>query len=88
MLRPVREPALTRLPHVIALTGALAAALLVTGCGRKGPLDPPPGGWEIPAGTTGTQVSRTPARPAFDEEGKPVAPTGPKRKTPADWLID
>jgi predicted small lipoprotein YifL len=88
MLHRVREPALTRLSHVIALTGALAAALLVSGCGRKGPLDPPPGGWEIAPGTTSTPVTNRPAQPAFDEEGKPIAPTGPKRKTPADWLID
>ena len=79
---------MTRLPHILALIGALAAALLVAGCGRKGALDPPPGGWELSTGPTATPVTRTPARPAFDEAGKPIAPAGPKRKTPADWLID
>jgi predicted small lipoprotein YifL len=88
MLQPIREPALTRSLKVLALMGALAAALAVSGCGRKGPLDPPPGGWNLPPGPRATDVSNRPAPPAYDEQGKPIAPTGPKRQTPADWLID
>ena len=26
--------------------------------------------------------------PAYDEDGKPIAPEGPKRRTPIDWLLD
>jgi predicted small lipoprotein YifL len=48
----------------LVLMGALAAALAVGGCGRKGPLDAPPGGAaEVQAGgqpstQSGTAVSR------------------------------
>ena len=87
------EPALTPLPFFrLATIGALAvAACVLTGCGRKGPLDPPPGGWDLPQGTSQTPVSNRAAPPPpqeYDAEGKPVAPQGPKRRTPADWLLD
>jgi predicted small lipoprotein YifL len=75
-----------------AVVGALA--LTLTGCGRKGPLDPPPGGYVLDPLTTTTPVSgrgqvlQKRTGPAYDEEGKPIAPPGPKRRTPADWLLD
>ena len=71
--------------------GALAAAFLLSGCGRQGPLDPPPGGWAMEQRPGMTPVSRQPAPPApveYDAEGRPVAPVGPKRRIPPDWLID
>ena len=76
----------------LALVGAFALAL--AGCGRKGALDPPPGGYALERTTTTTPVTdrgeRLPPRtePVYDEEGKPIAPEGPRRRTPADWLID
>jgi predicted small lipoprotein YifL len=76
----------------LATVGVLAAACLLGACGRKGPLDPPPGGWDLPRATPGmTPVSNRPAAPAppeYDDAGRPIAPTGPKRRTPIDWLID
>ena len=75
-----------------AIAGALA--LTLGACGRKGPLDPPPGGYALEQNGTTTPVTGRgevlPKRtgPAYDENGKPIAPDGPKRRTPADWLLD
>jgi predicted small lipoprotein YifL len=77
--------------HRLAIIGVVAAACLLSACGRKGPLDPPPGGLALDSGTIRTPVtSRAGAAlpTEYDEEGKPVAPAGQKRKIPADWLID
>jgi predicted small lipoprotein YifL len=62
---------------------ALALALALAGCGRKGALDPPPGGL--------TEAQPT----AVGPDGRPVAaapapqpaPSGNKR-LPIDWLLD
>ncbi|HEY6024293.1 MAG TPA: lipoprotein [Pseudolabrys sp.] len=71
----------------IALIGALAASLGLTACGRKGPLDPPPG-----ASLAGDQ-----AAPAGDArygsavmgpDGKPLAPAGPNKRIPLDVLLN
>jgi predicted small lipoprotein YifL len=83
----------------IAVIGALGAALALSGCGRKGPLDPPPGAAAVsqPAqpATAGSVFSpiapqEAPASPpVFDARGRPVAPANaPKRHLPMDWLID
>lgn len=69
----------------IAAAGCLAA-LVLAGCGRKGPLDPPPGAWVTPQGMPMHREDGTQQR-ATDENGNPVA-SGPKRRIPADWLID
>ena len=82
----------------IAVIGALAAALALTGCGRKGPLDPPPGAASSqPAKPANTGFGLSPMAtqeapatpPSFDAQGKPVAPANaPKKRLPMDWLID
>ena len=92
------ESALSRSPRspgYSAVIGALALALPLAACGRKGPLDPPPGGSQLDAG-----VVRTPAtsrgekvppkyvQPEYDENGRPIPPPGQKKKLPIDWLID
>ena len=66
-----------------AVVAALALALALTGCGRKGALDPPPGGL--------TESQPTTVGP----DGQPVAaapaaqPTPPgKTRLPIDWLLD
>ncbi len=84
------EPTLTRSPFLrLTVIGALAAAFVLTGCGRKGPLDPPPGAWVTPPGTTPIPASQQPAaQPQTSPDGKPIAPTGPNRRLPGDWLID
>jgi predicted small lipoprotein YifL len=61
----------------LALAGALAAAFTLGACGRKGPLDPPPG-----ASLTGEQGAT-----AVGPDGKPV-PQGPKKRIPLDVLLN
>jgi predicted small lipoprotein YifL len=76
----------------LALVGAFA--LTLAGCGRKGALDPPPGGYALERATTTTPVTNRGESlgprtgPAYDDEGRPIAPEGAKRRTPADWLLD
>ena len=69
----------------VALAGALAAAMLLAGCGRKGPLEAPPSAQVVepvidPA--TGKRL------PVMSGAGYPIAPAGEKKRIPLDWLID
>ncbi len=61
MVREISEPAVSR-PNrssfSLAVIGALALALPLSACGRKGALDPPPGGSQLEAGTVRTPVTR------------------------------
>ena len=64
-----------RLAAICVLT--LALALTLSACGRRGPLDAPPG------------VVNTPQGPVqLDSEGKPLAPPGQKKRIPLDVLLD
>jgi predicted small lipoprotein YifL len=61
---------------------AIGAVLLVLGltlsaCGRRGPLDAPPGAVHTPQGVI-----------ELDSEGRPIAPPGQKKRLPIDWLLD
>ena len=82
----------------LAVIGALVAAFALSGCGRKGPLDPPPSA-AAPQPAKAASPSRgiglnpmareAPSSPAvFDSGGRPVAPKGEKKPLPIDWLID
>ena len=64
-----------------AILGALALALGLTlsACGRRGPLDAPPGA---------SSGAEQPADIQFDAQGRPLAPQGQKRRLPIDWLLD
>jgi predicted small lipoprotein YifL len=94
MLSSNLEPSVTRPvgPRLALIgIGALAVALLLAGCGRKGPLDPPPGGWEVPSRSGMTPVTNNPAPPApqeYDDEGRPIAPVGRNRRLPIDSLLN
>ncbi len=71
----------------LALIGALAASLGLAACGRKGPLDPPPGAslagdQSVPAG----DVKYGP--PVIGPDGKPIAPAGPNKRIPLDVLLN
>jgi predicted small lipoprotein YifL len=97
MVREISEPQLSRpnrLPFSFAVIGALALALSLAACGRKGALDPPPGGYQLDPSVTRTPVTRRgesapKEKPQdFDEDGRPIAPDGPKKKLPIDWLIN
>ena len=60
---------------------ALALGLTLSACGRKGPLDLPPG----------AQVFDTPEPPQpqqFDAQGRPLAPPGQRKRLPIDFLLD
>jgi predicted small lipoprotein YifL len=97
MLRTIQELLVTgSICFRAGMIGALAAALLLTGCGRKGPLDPPPGASGLQSGAPAQAPSATdPAGPPargmqkdFDDNGRPIAPTGQKQRLFLDWLLD
>lgn len=84
----------------LALIGALAATLGLAGCGRKGPLDPPPG-----ASLTGEPQANMPdmmsnnrgtpiggqakdGNPGVDANGQPLAPKGPDKHFVLDGLLN
>jgi predicted small lipoprotein YifL len=82
----------------IAILGTLGVALLLTACGRKGPLDLPPAEkTQQPAGQAAdSQPGASTAAPAAriapplenTIDARPLAPRGQKRKLPGDILID
>ena len=57
----------------------LALGLTLSACGRRGPLDPPPGA---------SSSLDQPAEIQTDAQGRPLAPVGQKRRLPIDWLLD
>ncbi|HWP26785.1 MAG TPA: lipoprotein [Xanthobacteraceae bacterium] len=71
----------------------MSVALLLSACGRKGPLDLPPTAAAQPSeegqAESGAAPGRRPAPPVeYGPDGRPLAPRGPKRQLPIDWLID
>ncbi len=61
----------------VASALVLALGLTLSACGRRGPLDPPPG------------VVNTPQGPVeLDAQGRPLAPPGEKKRLPIDLLLD
>ena len=70
-----------------ALIGLLALSLGLAACGRKGPLDPPPG-----ASLAGSQP-RPAGAPGYGSQpigpdGKPLAPAGVNKSIPLDVLLN
>jgi predicted small lipoprotein YifL len=63
----------------LAAIGVLLAALGLTlsACGRRGPLESPPGYVNTPQGPV-----------ELDAQGRPIAPPGEKKRLPIDWLLD
>ena len=84
----------------LALIGVLAAALGLAACGRKGPLDPPPGaslegepqpnapGLISSKGVRPIGSDDNPDNPGVDENGKPLAPKGPVKRIPLDNILN
>ena len=77
----------------------IVAALALAGCGRNGPLEPPPGP-AIPTPSVsqsqltqpdGTPIPGSPqdtaVKTGFDAEGRPVATPGPQRSFILDPLL-
>jgi predicted small lipoprotein YifL len=85
----------------LALIGALVASLGLAACGRKGPLDPPPGAsleGQPQASVPDLMSSKgfaTPiggqakdGNPGVGPDGQPLAPKGPKKSIPLDVLLN
>ncbi len=85
----------------LALIGALAASLSLAACGRKGPLESPPGYQSeaqpqtntapsllSPMGTTSTGGQSKEGFAGVDTSGRAVAPPGPKKRIPLDVLLN
>ena len=83
----------------LALIGALAASLGLAACGRKGPLDPPPGATLAGEPQADTNPMSNPivapiggqvrdGNPGVGPDGKPMAPKGPKKQIPLDVLLN
>ncbi|MGH6683265.1 MAG: LPS translocon maturation chaperone LptM [Pseudolabrys sp.] len=84
----------------LALIGALAASLGLAACGRKGPLDPPPGASleGVPQANMPDLISKNNATPIGGQakdgnagvgpNGEPLAPKGPKKQIPLDVLLN
>jgi predicted small lipoprotein YifL len=92
MVDPIREPAVTAFsPLRLAVIGALALSFALSGCGRKGGLDPPPRSVAQSNGQQQPQQDpsqRAAAEPTEDEFGDPRVPAGQKRRFPLDGLLN
>ena len=98
MVREISELSVSRprrpsFPIALILAVGLAAPLAA--CGRKGALDPPPGGYVLDRSTTRTPVSGLGAPPPSDatppgaaNENRTVVSPGPHKRLPLDWLLD
>jgi len=80
----------------LVLISAVLAALGLSGCGRSGPLELPPGpASPAPAAQLNSQNSAVPGsaqdaaavRNGFDARGNPVAPPGEKKSFILDPLL-
>jgi predicted small lipoprotein YifL len=85
----------------LALIGVLGAAIALAGCGRKGPLDPPPGAsfaGEPQAHMPDLMSSNGQQKPIGGEvkqgeagigpDGQPVAAKGQRKHIPLDVLLN
>ena len=84
----------------LALIGVLAASLGLAACGRKGPLDAPPGaslagephanmpGLMSTQGATPVGSEAKDGYAGIDSNGRPIAPKGQKKQIPLDILLN
>jgi predicted small lipoprotein YifL len=86
MFAAIREPAVTA-PSLfrLAAIGVLVISFALSGCGRKGPLDPPPKASAAPASE---QQQAQSSEATEDEYGNPVMPRGQKKRFFLDWLLN
>jgi predicted small lipoprotein YifL len=82
------SPRSGRFAFRLAVLGVLIAALGLAGCGRKGPLDPPPAAVAAPAPAGATPDAKPGPADGFDEQGRPVAPQSAQKRTILDWLLN
>ena len=92
-----------RAVETLALAASLAAALALAGCGREGPLDPPPSAiapqpapaaMVSPPAPASTDPNAPPVvsqnaamKNGFDAKGNPVAAQSPRKDFPLDFLL-
>ncbi len=81
------NPICHRLLPRLALIAALVASLGLTACGRKGPLDPPPGA-SLAGDQTAPAGDARYGPPVRGPDGKPLAPVGPNKPIPLDVLLN
>ena len=82
----------------LAAIGVLVAALGLAGCGRKGPLDPPPGAsleGVAQAPSADMNMGQAPiggetvdGYGGVGPDGQPAAPKGPQKRIPLDVLLN
>jgi predicted small lipoprotein YifL len=72
----------------ISLIGALVAALGLAACGRKGPLDPPPGASLAGEQATTAGGETQPDRRILGPDGKPIASGNTNKRIPLDVLLN
>jgi predicted small lipoprotein YifL len=85
----------------LALIGLAVASIGLAACGRKGPLDPPPGASleGVPQANMPSLMSpnrgaapiggqSTTNNPGVDADGQPLAPKGAKKRIPLDVLLN
>jgi predicted small lipoprotein YifL len=84
-----------RVFYRLALAAALSGALALGACGRKGPLDAPPGAAIAPAGPSANAPDVQPEEQTLfgdalkrDPSSQPIAPKGQKKHIPLDVLLD
>ena len=87
---PNLEPSVNRSSFLRLAAIGICTALAVAGCGRKGSLDPPPGATAADVSQQAEEGARigVVAQPVPIGGERPVAPVGPQRRIPLDWLID
>ena len=68
----------------LAVASALVVALGLTGCGRKGGLDPPPGVAAVPLSEDGQPLPSSGPEPGAAKN----AASGKKNMPILDWLVD
>ena len=93
-------PQFERLLYRLPVIAALAAALALGACGRKGPLDPPPGASlegqpqanmpDLMSSNRGTPIGgqAQDGNAGVGPDGQPLAPKGPKKQIPLDVLLN
>jgi predicted small lipoprotein YifL len=83
------NPCRDRLPLHLALIGMMGVALALSACGRKGGLDlPPSASIAEPAPAPASQSTSEATAGGWAADSRPVAPTGPDKRTPLDFLLD
>jgi len=95
-LASFRRSPLPRRATTGALVLVLGLALGLAGCGRKGPLDPPPGALlegeaQTPAKSSSglTPIAGQPDEdPGVGLDGMPRVPKGPNKRIPLDVLLN